>query len=98
METSIVKYQLGYMLADLKFKLKTDKAFNREFFKKKKGYIYDETKVTTFSEKLIYLKEHYRNALLTLCSDKYYVKEYLKICGCEEISKKFSINIYLSIS
>lgn len=31
-----------------------------------KGYIYDETKVTTFSEKLIYLKEHYRNMMYLL--------------------------------
>lgn len=88
METSIIKYQLGYILTDLKFRIKTDQEFNKEFFKKKKGYVYNETDVTTFSEKLIYLKEHYRNAILTLCSDKYYVKEYLKLCGCEEISKR----------
>ena len=88
MSSSVLKYKLGYILTDIKFFLISDKQFNRRFFKKKKEYEYDESNIKTFSEKLIYIKEHYRDALITLCSDKYYVKDYLKLCGCEDISKK----------
>lgn len=88
MSSSILKYKMGYILSDIKYWLVSDQKFNRNFFRKKKGYEYDESNIRTFSEKLIYIKEHYRNALLTMCSDKYYVKEYLKLCGCDEIEKK----------
>lgn len=41
-----------------------------------------------FTDKLNYLKLHYRNPLVTLCSDKYYVNEYVSACGCGHILKK----------
>ncbi len=42
----------------------------------------------TFSENLLYLMLHFRNPLLGLCADKYYVQEYVKACGLEHILKK----------
>lgn len=42
----------------------------------------------SFTEKLLYLKLFYRNPLQTLCADKYYVREYVKLCGFENILKK----------
>lgn len=86
---NIIKYCLGYIFVDIKFRIVSDYKFNRNFFRKKKGYDISSNRLETFSEKLIYIKEHYRNSLITLCSDKYYVKEYLKMCGCEEISKQY---------
>lgn len=44
---------------------------------------------TTFSDKLIYLKMYYRNPLMTVCSDKYFVSDYVKLCGYENILRKF---------
>lgn len=38
-----------------------------------------------FSEKLLYLMLHYRNPLATICSDKYYVNEYLKSLNLDSI-------------
>ncbi len=88
MTIKTLKYWLGYKLADLKFLFQGDHAYNLKYFFKKKGYKLDLANPQTFSEKTMYLKEHYRNSLMTLCSDKYCVKEYLKLTGCEEICKK----------
>lgn len=38
-----------------------------------------------YDEKLWWLKEHYHNPLMTVCADKWAVREYVKQCGLEEI-------------
>lgn len=43
---------------------------------------------TTFNEKLWYLKLSNRDDLLTVCSDKHKVREYIEKCGYPEILKK----------
>jgi hypothetical protein len=43
----------------------------------------------TLSEKLLYLKKHYKNPLQTICADKYYVCEYVRLCGYSEILRKY---------
>ena len=39
----------------------------------------------TFDERIWWLKFHYFNPLMTQCSDKLAVREYVKKCGLEEI-------------
>lgn len=55
---------------------------------KKKGCKPNLNAPKTYSEKLLYLKMHYRNPLQTLCADKYYVAEYVRACGYSDILKK----------
>lgn len=59
-------------------------AIKREF-KKRKGYPLDLKNVKTFSEKINYIKLYDHNPLMVLCSDKYRVKEYLKLLGMEDL-------------
>lgn len=42
----------------------------------------------TFTEKLQWLKIFYRNEKMTICSDKYRVREYLKECGVEYLGNE----------
>lgn len=65
----------------------SDETFLVRKFKKEKGVMPDLQNPSTLSEKLLYLMLHYRNPLESLCSDKYYVKEYLKALGLENIMK-----------
>lgn len=41
----------------------------------------------TLNEKILWLKlnTYYKNQLVTICADKYKVREYITACGCEEI-------------
>jgi hypothetical protein len=65
-----------------------DKIFNKILYKRKYKKELDLYNPKTFSEKVIYLKIFYRNPLLTLCSDKYSVRQYVELCGYPEILKK----------
>lgn len=58
--------------------------FEREY-KKVHGKKPDFKNPTSFDEKQLWLKMHYRNPLCTKCSDKYLVREYVKECGLEHI-------------
>lgn len=91
-----IKVMVGYLLDDLKYLFMSDSKFNKKIFKRKKGYDPDFANPSLFSEKLLYLKEHYRNPLQTMCTDKYFVKEYLSLCGCKEIGKKI-YGVYPSV-
>ncbi|RXT03671.1 ATP-grasp fold amidoligase family protein [Ammoniphilus sp. CFH 90114] len=66
----------------------SDEEMNKRLYKKKKQKNLNLASPKTFSEKVIFLKLYYRNPLVTLCSDKYYVNEYIKACGFEHIIKK----------
>lgn len=72
----------------LNYKRTNDLKYNIKLFEEAKGYEPNLSQPKTFSEKLLYLKLHYRNPLETLCSDKYHVSEYVKACGYEDILKK----------
>lgn len=72
-----------------KLKKEAENLSDRELAQK---YYYDKVGKTlnldnpkTFDEKLWYLKLNYRNPLLTVCSDKLKVREYVKNCGLEHI-------------
>lgn len=72
----------------INYHLCSDERFVKRKYKKAKGKLPDLSNPTSFSEKLCYLLLHYRNPLESLCADKYYVQEYVKACGYENILKK----------
>lgn len=83
-----LKFKLYNIIVNIKKCIISDRQFNIHLYEKAKGQKPNIENPKNFSEKLIYLKLHYRNPLITLCTDKYYVNEYLKACGCEQICKK----------
>lgn len=62
-----------------------DTLFAKIYYKRRTGEALNLKNPKTFDEKLWYLKLHNRDPLLTICSDKYRVREYVKQCGFEEI-------------
>lgn len=89
-KTLTKRLELHRLKGEFEFLKKSDRRYNIDLFKEAKGYEPDLSHPRTFSEKLLYLKMHYRNPLETLCSDKYHVNEYVRACGCENILK----NVY----
>ena len=57
---------------------------DRQYFIKKHMHI-NLYNPLTFSDKVFYLKFFYRNPLVELTSDKYYVRDYVRLCGYPEI-------------
>lgn len=70
------------------FTAKSDYKYAINYLKKRNKENYNIEKPRTFDEKLWWLKLNYRNELLTLCTDKYKVREYVIGCGFEEILVK----------
>lgn len=62
-----------------------DQAFARKLYKKRIGQDLNLDDPQTFDDKLWYLKLHNRDPLLTICSDKYRVREYVEQCGLGHI-------------
>ncbi len=86
-ERKIWQKKLARHYRNLMMHFVSDEQFSRKYFKKEKGVEPNLENPETLSEKLLYLMLHYRNPLQSLCSDKYYVKEYLKACGLDYILK-----------
>ncbi len=63
----------------------SDTEFAYRQYRKRTGKELNLNDPKTFNEKLWYLKLNYRNPLMTKCSDKYKVREYVKECGLEHI-------------
>lgn len=59
-------------------------------FKDSFGYELDLTNPKTFNEKIQWLKVNYRKPILTVCADKYAVREYVK----EIVGEKYLIDLY----
>lgn len=62
-----------------------DQAFARKLYKERMGQDLNLDDPQTFDDKLWYLKLHNRDPLLTICSDKYRVREYVEQCGLGHI-------------
>lgn len=62
-----------------------DEEFATRFYKKVTGKILNIDEPKTFDDKLWYLKLNNRNPLLTKCTDKYLVREYVEECGLGHI-------------
>lgn len=82
---------LDYFLDFLKWKkymmLKNvpDKKFAEDLYFKKTGKKLNLNKPTTFDEKLWFLKINNKDPLLTICTDKHLVRDYVKKVGLENI-------------
>ncbi len=73
---------------NIMYALQSDAKFNRKEFKRRFGRYPDTKQPKTFSEKLLYLKEHYSNTLQTVCADKHTVSQYVELCGYGDILKE----------
>lgn len=78
-------YKLLTAIRNSSYKLLSDDLQCKLIFYKKNRRKLDIKNPTTFNEKLAWLKINYRNPLMTRCSDKYLVREYIKECGYESI-------------
>ena len=81
LQANKIKIKVSYKISDknfakIKYKENTGKSLNLE-------------SPNTFNEKLWWLKLNNRDPLLTLCSDKVSVREYVKECGLENILNTF---------
>jgi len=65
-----------------------DETFAKIKYKENTGKNLNLKNPTTFNEKLWWLKLNNRDPLLTICSDKYKVRDYVKQCGLEHILTK----------
>ena len=66
-------YNLGVLLNEEK-----KKEILKNVFKKRVGYELDFDNPKTFNEKIMWLKLYYQDNLITKCSDKYAVKDYVR--------------------
>ena len=82
------KIYISRLINECRFKFISDEKFALKKFKKRKGYKLDLKNPQTFTEKLQFLKLYYRNPLMSICADKYYAREYVKLCGYESILKE----------
>lgn len=82
------KIYISRLINECRFKFISDEKFALKKFKKRKGYKLDLENPQTFTEKLQFLKLYYRNPLMSICADKYYAREYVKLCGYESILKE----------
>lgn len=62
-----------------------DETFAQKKYYENTGNKLDLKNPQTFDEKLWWLKIHLHNPLMTICSDKFLVREYVKECGLEYI-------------
>ncbi|SIQ22119.1 TupA-like ATPgrasp [Peribacillus simplex] len=63
----------------------SDERFAKMKYKENTGKKLNLENPVLFNEKLWWLKINNRDPLLTICSDKYKVREYIKKCGLEQI-------------
>lgn len=63
---------------------KSDEQFERARYFKKQGKEIDLDTPTTFDEKQVWLKLHYRDPLIVTCTDKVLVRDYVEGCGLGE--------------
>lgn len=63
----------------------SDEVFAKIYYRENTGLKLDLTNPRTYNEKLWWLKINYRTPLMTICSDKYQVREYVEDCGLGDI-------------
>ncbi len=72
--------------AKLRYNMKySDKEFSYKYYKSRTNRTLNLEEPKTFDDKMWYLKLNNRDPLLTKCSDKYLVREYVKECGLDII-------------
>ena len=68
-----------------KYKIMSDEKFAKTKYEKRMGLKLDLDNPKTFDDKIWWLKINYHNPLITMCSDKYWVRDYVKMCGFSDI-------------
>jgi len=78
-------YRVKYSAAKIITLILGEKGYAKWFYHLYTGKTLSLDDPKTFDEKLWWLKLNYRNPLLTKCSDKNAVRDYVKRCGFEDI-------------
>lgn len=78
-------YKVVSKIYNSKYKFMNDEKYAKKIYYKKIAKPLNLENPQTYDEKLWWLKINYHNPLMTMCVDKYWVREYVKICGYEEI-------------
>lgn len=78
-------YNRASRVRELSARNLNDEVFARQHYKENTGRNLDLQNPVTFDEKLWWLKLYNRDPLLTKCSDKYLVREYVTECGLGHI-------------
>ena len=73
-----------------------DQIYAKRYYRKMTGKELPLEHPVTFDEKLWWLKLNYRNPLMTICSDKYLVRNYVKGKGLESILNEL-YGVYYSV-
>ena len=78
-------YKVLSKVYNFRYKFMSDEKYAKTKYKKRMGIDLNLENPKTFDEKLWWLKINYHNPLITICSDKYWVREYLKLLGYEDL-------------
>lgn len=78
-------YRFLSKIYNIRFKFMSDKKFAEVKYKQRMGVELNLDNPKTFDDKIWWIKNNYHNPLITLCSDKYWSREYLKLLGLEEL-------------
>ncbi len=78
-------YKMLSKMYNHKYLTMSDKDFAVIKYKQRMGIDLNLDNPKTFDDKIWWLKINYHNPLITMCSDKYWVREYVKMCGYEDI-------------
>ena len=73
-----------------------DEIYAKKYYYNRTGRKLNLQRPVTFDEKLWWLKLNYKNPLMTICSDKYLVRDYVKAQGLESILNEL-YGIYYSV-
>lgn len=78
-------YKVLSNIYNYKYKIMSDEKFAKTKYEKRMGLKLDLDNPKTFDDKIWWLKINYHNPLITMCSDKYWVRDYVKMCGFSDI-------------
>lgn len=78
-------YKMLSKMYNFRYILMDDEKYAKTIYKHKENVDLNLDNPQTFDEKLWWLKINYHNPLMTMCVDKYWVRDYVKMCGYEEI-------------
>lgn len=78
-------YSFLSKIYNYRYKKMNDQKYAKVMYKKKTGLELNLSNPYTFDEKLWWIKYYYHNPLMTMCADKYWVRDYIRLCGYENI-------------
>lgn len=81
-------YKTLSKIYNYKYKVMSDENYAKVKYKKETGIDLDIKNPKTFDEKLWWIKYNYHNPLMTMCADKFWVRDYIRLCGYKDILNK----------